>query len=54
VTGSEPWKRQPPRIDPTNVDDVQIAIKEHDVDREPHPERVDRSASFEQHRVVRA
>jgi len=54
VTGSEPWLRQPPRIDATNVDDLQIAIQEHHVDREPHPERVHPSASLEQHRVVRA
>jgi hypothetical protein len=36
-----------------DLDDAFIAIQEHGVDREPHPERVHRPGAFQQESLVR-
>jgi hypothetical protein len=48
VTDAEAWQQQAPRPQPHHPDDPPPRVQEHGVDREPHPERVDRPAPFEQ------
>jgi hypothetical protein len=47
------WEEHTVRGQANDIDDALIAIQEHGVDREPHPEGVDRTGAFQQESLVR-
>ena len=51
VASAQSRPRQSAGSQPSHVDDAKVAIQEHDIDREPHPERMHGPASLEEHRV---
>ena len=47
------WEEHTVRGQANDLDDTLIAIQEHGVDGEPHPERVHRPGAFQQESLVR-
>jgi hypothetical protein len=53
--GADEWSREEHTVrrEANDADDAVIAVQEHRVDREPHPERVNRTGVFQKESLVR-
>jgi hypothetical protein len=53
--GADVWSREEHMVwrEANDADDAVIAVQEHRVDGEPHPERVNRTSVFQQESLVR-
>ena len=53
--GADVWSRKEHTVgrEANDVDDAVIAVQEHGVDGEPHPERVNRTSVFQKESLVR-
>jgi hypothetical protein len=51
---ADPWpgEEHAARLHGNHGERPQVTVEEHDVDREPHPERVDRATPLEQEALV--
>jgi hypothetical protein len=53
--GADVWSREEHTVgrEANDADDAIIAVQEHRIDGEPHPERMNRTRVFQQHSLVR-
>ena len=53
--GADVWSREEHTVgrEANDADDAVIAVQEHRVDGEPHPERVNRTSVFQKESLVR-